>query len=905
MALISGIRLGPYEIQAPLGAGGMGEVYCARDTRLNRDVALKILPPSLARDPERLRRFEQESRAVAALNHPSILAIFDVGQSDGSPFLVTELLQGESLRDLLDRGPLPQRKVIHYGVQIADGLAAAHEKGVVHRDLKPENLFITRDGRAKILDFGLAKVVASPEALAADPDLTSSNTSAGVVMGTAGYMAPEQVRGEPVDARTDIFALGAVLFEMLSGKRAFRRETAAETMTAVLRDDVPEFAGSSVQIPPALDRIIRRCLEKDPAHRFQSARDLSFAMGVLSGGESSGSQRAAAAVSPVAHRPWLRISLLALALIVVAVAAAAWFVRPAGPAPPRMEFAISVPGEATDAMLSADGRLLAYIAPDDTTAAPMLFVQQIGAAAATELPGTEGSSYPFFSPDDRWIGFFANGKLQKIPVTGGPPQMITPVTFPRGGSWSIRNVIIYSPDPSGPLWKVNADGTGAAPLTDKIFDNTVDSHRWPLFLPDGNHFLFLGAKFGSGDQSSTSAIILSSLDNLKMNVLIHAKSSAGYGAGHLFYLDDKDSLRAVPFDPASGSVTGDPRVIAGAVGYQPSVYYAAFTASLNGTLIYSSHTSYTSSQLTWFDRAGKSLGTIGQPGLQANPSLSPDGSRVALDITDLKSSNLDVWIEDTKGATNTRFTFDPAEETGPIWSRDGKQIAYRSLAGQSTTTGIDLKDAAGLAAARQLIRIGIPGMVAGPQVNMGADIIPNSWSADDKLILCSLQNFSGGSRGSELIVVPASGGKGIPLLTDSASESNGQISPDGKWVAYASNESGEWEIYVTTFPGAAGKFQVSRGGGSEPRWRGDGKEMFYLSPTGMLMAAPVSLGETFSSGMPASLFQVRGRAPISSTDQFTYDVTRDGQRFIVNEYLKPQRIEPLVIVQNALSDPPK
>ncbi|MGC2639344.1 MAG: protein kinase [Acidobacteriaceae bacterium] len=904
MPLTSGIVLGPYEIQAPLGAGGMGEVYRARDTRLGRDVALKILPASLARDPERLRRFEQESRAVAALNHPSILAIYDVGQSDGSPFLVTELLEGESLRDLLDRGPLPHRKVIHYGVQIAEGLAAAHEKGIIHRDLKPENLFITRDGRAKILDFGLAKVATSPSALAADPDLTSGATLAGVVMGTAGYMAPEQVRGESIDARTDIFALGAVLYEMLSGRRAFRHETAAETMTAVLRDDVPEFAGTSVQIPPALDRIIRRCLEKDPAHRFQSARDLSFAMGVLSGGDSSSSQRAAiVAPGPAAQRLWLRIALLAVAF--AAVAAAAWFLHPAGPAPARMQFAISIPGEANDTMLSADGRLLAYVAPDETTAAPMLFVQQIGAGAATELPGTEGSSYPFFSPDDQWIAFFANGKLQKIPVGGGPPQMITPVSFPRGGSWSSRNIIVYSPDPSGPLWKVNADGTNATPLTNKIFDNTVDSHRWPLFLPDGNHFLFLGAKFGSGDQSSASAIMLSSLDSLEKKVLVHTKSSAAYGAGHLFYLDDKESLRAVPFDPASGAIAGDPRVIADVVGYQPSVYYSAFTVSLNGTLVYSSHTSYTSSQLTWFGRAGKTLGTIGQPGLQANPNLSPDGSRVALDITDLKSNNLDVWIEDTKGATNTRFTFDPAEETGPIWSRDGKEIAYRSLAGQSTSSGIDLKDAAGLAAARPLIRIGIPGMVSTSQVNVGADIIPNSWSADDKLILCSLQNFSGGSRGSELIVVPASGGKGVPLLNDNASESNGQISPDGKWVAYASNETGEWEIYVTTFPGAAGKFQVSRGGGSEPRWRADGKEMFYLSPSGMLMAVTVSLGDTFASGTPAALFQVRGRAPISSTDLFTYDVTRDGQRFVVNEYLKPQHIAPLVIVQNALAEPPK
>lgn len=905
MALITGAKLGPYEILAPLGAGGMGEVYRARDARLGRDVALKILPASLARDPERLRRFEQESHAVAALNHPSILAIYDVGQSDGSPYLVTELLEGESLRDLLDRGPLPQRKVIQYGVQIADGLAAAHDKGVIHRDLKPENLFITRDGRAKILDFGLAKIAPSAETIF-DPDLTSNATSAGVVMGTAGYMAPEQVRGEPVDARTDLFALGAVLYEMLSGQRVFRRDTAAETMTAVLRDDVPEIAGTAVQIPPALDRIVRRCLEKDPAHRFQSARDLSFAMGVLSGGDSSGGQRANIAAAPpqLAHRSWRLIGFSLGALL--AGAALAWLLHPPGPAPARMQFSIAVPGEVSNPILSSDGRLLAYIAPDESTSAPRLFIQQIGASSATELPGTEGASYPFFSPDDQWVAFFANGKLQKMPVAGGPPQMLATVSFPRGGTWGSRNVIIYSPDPSGPLWKVNADGTNSTVLTGKIFDGNIDSHRWPLFLPDGNHFLFLGAKFGSGDQSAASAILLSSLDHLEKKTLLHTKSNAGFDAHHLFYLDENETLRAIDFDPSSGSVTGDNRVIADTVGFQPSVYYGAFTVSLNGTLVYSTHTSYTTSQLTWFDRSGKSLGTIGEPALQSNPSLSPDGSRIALDITDLKSNNLDVWLEDAKGATNTRFTFDPAEETDPIWSRDGKQVAYRSLAGQSSTSGIDVKDAAGLTAAHPFLRISsVSGQGAIPQANVGSDIIPNSWSADDKLLLCSLQNFSGGSRGSELIVAPGAGGKAVPLLQGTASETNGQISPDGKWAAYASNETGAWEIYVTTFPGGTGKWQVSRGGGGEPRWRADGKEMFYLSPTGMLMSVPVSLGDTFASGAPTPLFQVRGRAPISSTDLFTYDVTRDGQRFIVNQYLKPPAIQPLVIVQNALANPPK
>ena len=721
MALTAGTKFGPYEIQAPLGAGGMGEVYRARDSRLSRDVALKILPASLARDPERLRRFEQESRAVAALNHPSILAIYDVGQSEGSPYLVTELLEGESLRDLLDRGPLPQRKVIQYGVQIADGLAAAHDKGIIHRDLKPENLFITKDGRAKILDFGLAKVAPSADTIL-DPDLTSNATSAGVVMGTAGYMAPEQVRGEPVDARTDLFALGAVLYEMISGQRVFRRDTAAETMTAVLRDDPPELTGTAVQIPPALDRIVRRCLEKDPAHRFQSARDLSFAMGVLSGSDSSGSQRATAATpTPAARRPWPILGLIVLAL--VAGAALAWFLHGSGTAPVRMEFSIAVPGEVNDPILSVDGRLLAYVTPDETTATPMLFVQHVGAGAATELPGTEGSSYPFFSPDDEWIGFFANGKLQKIPVVGGPPQMITPVSFPRGGAWSKKHHRLFTRPLRPPLesqrrrhqrrsshrqnLRQHRRFPPLAPLSPRwqsfpLPRRKIRIRRPKLHLCHHPQFPRRPGKEGSGPRQIQRRL----------------------WRGNLFYLDDKDSLRAIAFDPASGAVSGDPGVVADIVGFQPSVYYGAFTASLNGTLIFSTQTSYTSSQLTWFDRSGKPQGTVGQPGLQANPSLSPDGSRVALDITDLKSDNLDVWIEDTKGATNTRFTFDPAEETGPVWSRDGKQIAYRSLAGQSTSSGIDLKDAAGLAAARPLIRIGVPGMMSGSQVSMGTTLSP-------------------------------------------------------------------------------------------------------------------------------------------------------------------------------------
>lgn len=867
----------------------MGEVYRARDTRLGRDVALKILPESFAADSERLHRFEQESLAVAALNHPNILAIYDVGESNGAPFLVSELLEGESLRAVLDRGALPQRKVIDYGVQIAQGLAAAHEKGVVHRDLKPENLFITKDGRAKILDFGLAKL-AQPQSLGSESETMShSPTAVGVVMGTASYMAPEQVRGEAVDARTDIFALGAVLFEMLSSKQVFRRNTAVETMTAVLKDDLPDF-GESAAVSPALDRIVRRCVEKSPEQRFQSAKDLSFALGVLSGTEVSGAAKAASRNA----RPTRAVGLWgAVALGLLAGAAAAWFFPKNAPVAGRMQFTIAVPGEVSHLALSADGKMLAFVSSDDKTGAPMLFVQRVGTPKATELAGTEGASYPFWSPDDAFVAFFANAKLQKLAVTGGSPQTLAKAPYARGGTWGTKNVIVFAPDVGGPLWRVNADGSDARTFTGKWLANNV-SHRWPLFLPDGEHFLMLQARFGANQQDDDSGIYLTSLAGDEYKRLVLTRSNPGYAAGYLFYVDDKKVLRAVALDQGKATLSTDVRVIADRIGYQPAVYWGAFTVAADGILIYSESAAGSQSQLTWFDKAGKAQGHVGEVGVLTNPMLSPDGGRVALDITDLKANNMDVWIEDVKKGTSTRFTFEPYEQTDPVWSRDGSMIAFRSNV--SGAVSVDLKKANGLEPAKSIVRLGIG--TKNLNASEDDDLIPNSWSVDDKQILCSLQTSN---RSSELVLVTVANGEAKRFLPGETTESNGQISGDGKWVAYASNETGAWEIYVTTFPAAAGKWQVSRGGGSEPRWRGDGKEIYYLSPTGMLMVVPVDASGTFSSGMPAALFQVRGRAPISSSDLFTYDVTKDGQRFLVNEYVKPEHVTPLTIVEHALS----
>ena len=888
MTLNAGAKLGPYEILSPLGAGGMGEVYRARDTRLGRDVALKILPESFAAEPDRLRRFEQEARAVAALNHPNILAIHDIGQhaegqNNGSPFLVSELLEGESLRAALDRGALPQRKTIEYGVQIAHGLAAAHEKGIVHRDLKPENIFVTKDGRIKILDFGLAKLAQKAGAESDEVTLTSSRTAAGVVMGTASYMAPEQVRGEGADPRTDIFAFGAVLYEMLSGVRAFRRDTAAETMTAVLKDDPPELSDSSRLVSPALERIVRRCLEKNPDQRFQSARDLSFALSALSGTEAS----AVARVVAVPRRKPLLL-WLSVAAALVAVAGVTWFVARRPVATTRMQFAMAVPDEMSIShmALSRDGAMLVFVSPEENSALPMLYVQRVGSPSVTLLPGTQGASFPFWSPDGAYVGFFANGKLQKIAVAGGTPQVLASVLAARGGSWGSRNVIIYTPDASSGLWRVNADGSGVAPVTVDFLVNNKEqqTHRWPIFLPDGNHFLYWAGNFGNSKEDRSSGIHVSSLDDKEKRLVQLCHSSFGYDSRNLFYADDQRQLVSVAFDPSGAKVSGNTVAVASMVGFQPSTYWAALAVGGNGTVIYNTGVGAALSALTWMDRSGKELGRIGDAGVMANPTLSPDGSRVAVDIADLKANNVDIWLESTNGADNARFTFDPAEEVAGVWSRDGNTIAYRSIPTMGAT--ILTKRANGLEREKQLI--------PSDQID---DFIPNSWSIDGQQILYTEQAPSH----SYLALLPAAGGTPVPFLSNRSNDTNGQISPDGKWVAYASDESGTWEIYVTSFPGAAGKWQVSRGGGTEPRWRGDGKEIFYIAPSGMLMAVPVNSESVFATGTPAPLFQIHGRAPISSTDVFTYDVAKDGNRFLVNRYVKPEHVAPLTILLQAAS----
>ncbi|MBV8553720.1 MAG: serine/threonine-protein kinase [Acidobacteriaceae bacterium] len=876
MALAAGDQLGPYEVIASIGAGGMGEVYRARDSRLERDIALKVLPQYLGSDANKLRRFEKEARALAALNHPNILAVFDIGESSGMQYIVSELLEGETLAQRLKEGPIGSRKAIEYATQIARGLSAAHERGIVHRDLKPENILLTRDGVVKILDFGIAKQARSAEfSDARAATVTRSATDPGVVLGTAAYMSPEQVRGMTADHRSDIFSFGSVLYEMLVGKRAFPGESSIETMNAILNAEPADIEGPVSRISPGLERIVRHCLEKNPADRFQSTRDLAFALSALSGSDSSAQPAAVPGRTRMARYWW---AVVCTALLAVA-ALVAYRVNGKRPYLRPMHFAIPLRNEVTNFAIAPDGRFMAFVSPDEVTGVPVLFIRGIGSDTQMEVPGSDGASYPFWSPDDSHVAYFAHGKLIKASADGIEQHILASVAAPRGGSWGRKNVIIYSPDASGPLWRINADGTGVAPLTQKIMAPAEASHRWPLFLPDGDHFLFWG--YGDPTRGGT---FLSSLDKQEKRFIVSDRSNVGFAApGTLFYINLNNQLVSQNFDYRSGKVSGEPHLIARSAGYEATVYWSAFSVSESGTLILNAHAGGTQSALTWYDRTGKELGAAGSSGSLSNPAIAPDGRAVAYDMWSLASGGTsDIWTSDLVRNTAAHFSFEQGEATTPIWSPDGKYIAFRVVADFTT---VMVKPASGLEPASVIAR-----------VRLQDDLIPASWSPDGKYIVCMLERVG---RSADLVLISVGEHKLIPFLSGAGNQLNPQISPDGKWVAYSSTESGQSEIYVTSFPSAAGKWQISQGGGTEPRWRADGKELFFIGEKEMLMSSPISAGDTFSSGTPQPLFQVHSRAPISNTDLFSYDVSKDGERFLVNRYVKPAYVPPLEITLNA------
>ena len=850
VSLQSGESLGPYRIESFLAAGGMGEVYRATDTRLHREVAIKV---SAARFSE---RFEREALVIASLNHPNICRLYDVGPN----YLVMELLEGPTLADRVRQGALPMAEALGVARQIADALEAAHEKGRVHRDLKPANVKITPEGVVKLLDFGLATVVEEPSVAGAESTLGAapiSSSRAGTILGTAAYMSPEQARGSAVDKRADIWSFGVVFMEILTGQQVFQGESAPETLAKVIQDE-PDFGMLPDGTPAGVRKLLRRCLEKDPRRRLQAIGEARISI-------------EDALSAPAPDGPTVRHAInswiVASVVIVFTVLLTIIYLRQ-GPLPSRViHFTVAPPdgthfAESSPAV-SPDGSRLAFTA--SAASRPVLWVRALDSTTAKQLPGTEGASQPFWSPDSRFIGFFADHQVKKIDIVSGPPQTLCEFpTSPRGGTWNRDNVILFS---SGtyPIFRVSAAGGVPEPLT--------ESPPWlagsPYFLPDGRHFLYiqqihaadLGVYVSAMEPASGGVRGLKPGDRLVTTPVKAVYSPAPGGRkGYLLYMRAA-MLMAQPFDPDRLELGGEAHPIAelgmpGDVG----LMLAPFSASTNGVLVYQNPT-VAPSQFVWFNRAGKNLGPLASVDYLSHPNLSPDGKQVIWNRPDPKHGNWDIWITDVARDVTSRFTSDPSANDFPVWSFEGKYILFASS--REGNRGIFRKLSSGSGQSELVFPL---------------ENFESPTSATSRYLLYSER---GPKTKSRLWILPLEGNaKPEPLLRTSFNEMHGQFSSDGKWFAYASDETGRYETYVQRFPPSEGRWQVSGAGGAQPRWRRDGKELFYLSLEGTLMAVEIQTEGGFEAGRPKPLFQTRG--PSATNLGFTYDVTGDGQRFLVN-----------------------
>jgi serine/threonine protein kinase len=878
MAISAGTKLGPYEIVAPLGAGGMGEVYRARDTRLGRDVAIKVLPAHLADRPDLRERFEREARAIASLNHTHICTLHDIGRQDGIDYLVMELVEGQTLAQRLLKGPLPIEQVLQYAIEIAGALDKAHRSGITHRDLKPGNIMLTKSG-VKLLDFGLAKLTreaaVTTNTVTTLPLAEHSITAEGSIIGTLQYMAPEQLEGAEADARTDIFAFGVVVYEMATGKRAFDGKSQASLIAKILETDPPPISSLQPMTPPALDRVVKKCLAKEPDRRWQDAGDLCDELKWVA--ESA----APPEVAPTAGRN--RAALIsALACVVVAAAAAGWLLKPAPASEQVMQLAVPLPDEMSlplFAQLSPDGRrvvLAVYLGQQS-----QLVLRSLDSSQVQPLPSTESVSTrsPFWSPDSRSIGFYSGGKLKTVSANGGPAQVLCDASLSgSGGAWSSDGVILFVGN-SGPLQRVNASGGACTPVMKGAANENDDS---PAFLPDGKHFLYRA----KGGDESTRGIYVASLDNpagqrllTDRSSVVFAPSTHGGRQGYLLFLRGT-TLTAQPFDTETLQLAGDAFPVAEQVAMDFNNQVAA-SVSANGVLVYLSNL-VRDNQLTWFDRSGKVLGTVGPHGLQNGVALSPD-DKVAAIGRNFSGSDIELWLEDLVRGEATAFTFDPTHGRVAVWSPDGSQIILTGTDGK-----LYRKDANGGGREEQLLAGGNPKY-------------PSDWSRDGRFLLYTDIDPT---TGADIWVLPdpsgkSGDGKPFPFLQTEFGESQAQFSPDGRWIAYASNESGQGEIYVRPFSGqpsgSSGEWKISTDGGREPRWSADGKELFYLAGESsghfkyQLMAVPIhTIGAaTFQAGAPKPLFDFVYPGIVPQYNVFGYAVAADGRRFLVNPSVNP------------------
>jgi eukaryotic-like serine/threonine-protein kinase len=880
MTILPGKRLGPYEILSAIGAGGMGEVYRALDTRLDRIVAIKVLPTHLADRSELRERFEREARTIAGLNHPHICTLHDIGQQDGTDFLVMEYLEGETLAQRLAKGPPPLEQALQYAIEISDALDKAHRKGITHRDLKPGNIMLTKAG-TKLLDFGLAKLkqeVAPANVSLSDlPTASEPLTAQGTILGTMQYMAPEQVEGKEVDARTDIFAFGAVVYEMATGKRAFEGKTQASLIAKILEIDPPPISALQPMTPPALDRVVKKCLAKEPEKRWQAASDVCDELKWIAEGNSQATTPTGSALSAPRTLGWRGLIQGAGTLLAVAMIAgiAVWYLKPSSPQPVTRTVINLPPGQQLAGLdsglalaLSPDGTHLAYVARQGSV--QQIYLRAMDSLAANPLPGTEGGTTPFFSADNQWVGFFAGGRLKKVSLNGGATLDLGMVgaTTGAGASWGSHGIIAIAPGAASALLQVPDGGGAVQPLTH--VEKSDITHRWPEFLPGGRAVLFTVGR--SGITFSNAQIAAQSGGTGERRDLVQGASNPRYAlSGHLVYAQG-GSLVAVSFDTKRLAVTGAATPVVEGVLQSPTTGAAQYSISAAGTLVYvPGSIRGTQSRLVWVSRNGTEQVLAPPPHSYRFPRLSPDGRRVAVSIIEQESQT---WLYDLSRNTLSRLTFDGSQNYNPVWTPDGKRVAFESNISGTPNIFWQLADGSG----------GFERLTTSPYIHA-----PVSWTPDGQLLAFEEINTTAGQN---IWILRMNDRKALPFHRTGTNENEPRFSPDGRWLAYISDETGRVEVYVQPYPGPGGKWQISTEGGTEPVWNPNGRELFYRNGDKM-MAVDISTQPGFAASTPHMLFQGRYEQPPVPLHNF--DVSPDGQRFLMLKAVEEEQAAPTQI----------